>query len=330
MNLLFAPSRLPCAAWAGRRLALLAVALLCLLASGCRVGSESALDAAKREARRKPCVATYLSLGQAYSRAQMHNDAYVALCAAERLDPNSFDAAYQLALCLSALGAPGDCLTWAGRAISLRPTSSSAHQLAGTALMQAGRLDAAIKELRRAADLDGDDLAVRLNLASAYAAKGDVANALSCSRAATALKPKDSNAHFALADLLERQGNLAEAEREFDRAGNLDANAREAKLRLAMLYIRQKREYDEARHLAHEADAIDPGDGTPAALAAWALYSSGSRLDAAMELQTVVQGHPYNQYAWARFADALKGLGKDKQAVQAARRAAMLAPYSAK
>ena len=151
--------------------------LLALAMAGCHDAS-TPLDKAKVELRHNPqSVAAYVSLAGAYSQAGMYNDAYVALCTAERLDPNSYDVAYQLGLTMLSLGSLNEALGWARTAVKLRPQSAQAHELIGRTMLAMLQPDAAVPELKRAVTLDGDNLVARLNLTSAYAMKGDMPSA---------------------------------------------------------------------------------------------------------------------------------------------------------
>jgi tetratricopeptide (TPR) repeat protein len=301
-------------------------AALVLLLCGCRA-QETPLSRVEAAARSNPNPpAAFIELGNAYAGASRYNDAFVAHSAAIRLDPHSFDAACALTTDLLNLGSPRDAILWARRAISLRPKSLRAHELAGQCLLAAETPDAAIEELRKAVAIDPSSFIARLNLTSAYAMKGDIRAALSQSQEVLRLRPKDVTAHFAAADIQERAGNLAAAEAEFARAVGLDPNSADSKLRLAMVLIREHKDFPSARSLAQQADRIDPGDGTPAALAAWALYLNGDRLDGTVELQSAAMAHPYTAFVWLRLADAFRGIGQDKRAQQALQRASVLSP----
>ena len=302
------------------------IVLLAVVAAGCRDAS-TPLQKAKAEVQRNPQSASaYVTLASAYSQASLHNDAYVALCTAERLDTNSYDAAYQLGLTLLNLGSLREALGWALTAAKLRPNSAQAHELVGRTMLALVQADPAVAELKRAVTLDGDNLVARLNLTAAYAMKVDMPSALNQARLVVQLKPDSAQVHFSLADLLERTGDNAGAETEYEKVVSLDARSRDARVRLAAMLLRQRKDLPTARQLAQAADRLEPGDGTASAMAAWALYLNGERIDAIGELDAVVAAHPNNYYAWAWFAEACRGIGREKLAKYAAQKAAELAP----
>jgi tetratricopeptide (TPR) repeat protein len=306
------------------------IALVSLLAAGCR-DARTPLELAKAGVRSSPQSApAYLALAGAYSQEGLHNDAYVALCTAERLDPTSYDTAYQLGLTMLNLGSLREALGWARMATRLRPGSAQAHELVGRTMLALVEPEPAIAELKRAVALDGDNLVARLNLTAAYAMKGDKASALSQARAVVQLKPDSGQAHFNLADLLERTGDRAGAEDEYQTVVRLEPRSRDARARLAALLLRQRKDLTTARLLAQSADRLEPGDGTAAAMAAWALFLNGERIDAVGELDAVLAAHPNNYQAWLWLAEACRSLGHDKLAKYASQRAADLAPRPAR
>jgi len=309
------------------RMPLLApIALLVVVAAGCRDAS-TPLQKAKADVRRNPQSASaYVALAGAYSQVNLYNDAYVALCTAERLDPNSYDAAYQLGLTLLNLGSLREALGWARTAAKLRPNSAQAHELVGRTMLAMVQAGPAVAELKRAVTLDGDNLVARLNLTAAYAMKGDMPSALNQARAVVQRKPDSAQAHFSLADLLERTGDNAGAETEYKKVVSLDPRSRDARVRLAAMLLRQRKDLPTARQMAQAADRLEPGDGTAAAMAAWALYLNGERIDAIGELDAVVSAHPNNHYAWAWFGEACRSIGRQKLAKYALQKAAELAP----
>ena len=302
------------------------IVLLAVIAAGCR-DTSTPLEKAKAQVRRNPqSAAAYVALGSAYAQANSYNDAYVALGMAERLDPNSYDAAYQLGLTMMGLGSLREGLGWARTAVKLRPNSAQAHELVGRTMLAMVQPEPAVLELKRAVALDGDNLVARLNLTAAYAMKGDMPSALNQARSIVQRKPDNAQAHFNLADLLERLGDNRGAEAEFAKVVSLDPRGRDARVRLAALLLRQGKDLPRARLLAQAADHLEPGDGTAAAMAAWALYLNGERIDAIGELDAVVSAHPNNYYAWAWFAEACRSIGREKLAKFAERKAAELAP----
>ena len=87
---------------------------------------------------------------------------------------------------------------------------SLAHEL-----QQAGRLDDAIAEYKKAAELDPTSAIILRDLAAVYLQKGDVGEARAAYRKAVEIDPKDVKSLYNLARLAQRAGELKEAEDYF-------------------------------------------------------------------------------------------------------------------
>jgi cytochrome c-type biogenesis protein CcmH/NrfG len=264
--------------------------------AGCRNQVASGdMGAAQIRVRQQPNTPdAWVSLGKAYLKAQRYNDAFIAYRGALRIDEHSFEALCGLGEASVRLGDAQGALQWAGRALERKPDDPKALGLRGRARLAMGQTDQALPDLERAASLDPSDLETRLALVSAYRTAQQPDRALNQAAKVAAQFPEEARAHYVYAALLDAGGRLPEAEQEYRQALRLDGSMTGAKFALALALIHQNKHLDEARRLAAEVDAAQPGDGTAAGLAAWALFASGKQEQGLRELAMVYKKHPGN------------------------------------
>ena len=304
--------------------------ILAAALGGCRGRPATEVETAWRQVRAEPDSAqAHLALGKAYAGADQHNDAYTQYKQALELDPNSFEATYEVAhACLSLLD-PQTGRRWIDRALEIEPNSARAFELRGRINIMARKPDAGITDFHKAIRLDPSLTVAYLNLVAAYKTLGDNDAALEAAATAVRLAPRQATAHFAYGDVLELTGDEEQAEQEYRAALELQDDLASAKLRLAMLLASQKRHLQEARELAKAAQWLDAGDGTAEALAAWILILMGEETEGLIELEQAARAHPFNQTIWFRFARALKDAGHDEVAEKAAAMGWRVAPRRA-
>ncbi len=304
--------------------AVLGLAVVCL-APGCN-REQTALERAESEAARNPSTKTYLALGNAYSEAGANNDAYSAYMNAYNLDQKDAEVAYQLARVCFVLGDAERGMTMSRAALALNPRHAAAHEILGRHLFMSAKHQEAAAEWEEALRDDPGYLLARLNLVAAYEALNDTRRALAVAAQACRVSPREAQAHYTYADILERNGYKPLAEREYREAVRLNPKYAQALLRLSLMLSEDNRDLEQARNYAVQAADIDPGDGTAAAAAAWALFQLGKRTDALVELYHCSQATPYNFRVWLLFARGLKAEGHDKEAEWATWQAAEVSP----
>jgi predicted Zn-dependent protease with MMP-like domain len=131
-------------------------------------------------------------------------------------------------------GEPGEALRIAGAALAEGASQDPVlHFLAGIAQLELDRPEAAVEALERAVTLDPDDTEFRANLALALYRSCRFDEALTQARQALEIDQDLPDAHYALALLLERSGEMNAAEKHFERAASLDPEGFPAPLRLA-------------------------------------------------------------------------------------------------
>ena len=101
-----------------------------------------------------------------------------------RLDPALFQAFYQRAIALLALGRESEAEADFRKVIELDPNFARAHRALGQILLDRGATDEARRELARAIELDPKLSGIRIYYASAQIKSGDHAGAIETLRAA--------------------------------------------------------------------------------------------------------------------------------------------------
>lgn len=119
------------------------------------------------------------------------------------------------------------------------PGDARAHNYLATKYLQAGRIPAAIDELRRALQIAPDDAEAHSNLGSVLLAQGNLSEASTHLRTAVRIKPDDDRVRFNYANLLEASGRADEAIAEFRRAVQLNPDNADAHFNLAVLLGRR-------------------------------------------------------------------------------------------
>ncbi len=105
-----------------------------------------------------------------------------------------------------------DVALWS-RAVTVQPDAYLPNSNLSVALLVAGRGDAAVPFLEKAAELEPRDAEARVNLAALVAGRGDAARAITLFREAVELRPNDpsfASARFNLGLLLAREGRKSD------------------------------------------------------------------------------------------------------------------------
>ncbi len=110
------------------------------------------------------------------------------------------------------------------RALALSPNYATAHHWYALYLLFMGLHDQAIREIKKAQELDPLSLVISVNVGGAHYVAGDFAQAESCFRKTLEFGPDFPAAHQFLARTLFRQGRLAEATTEAREAVRLSNN----------------------------------------------------------------------------------------------------------
>ena len=208
----------------------------------------------------------------------------------------------------------------------VKPNAGVAHRYLAEAYVAAGKLDQALPEAKKAADLDKHDLGARILLTRIYMTKHryDDANKLATELAST--YPKN-------AGVAEIQGMLAMAE---GRPQDAIAAYRRGLSIADNNFFRSRLATAEARsgHVDQAEKTLLPWikehpDDAVARLAMGDIYVAADRpADAEVQYAAILKKSPNNALAENNLAWALSQLGKNAEALEHAQHAASLAPRS--
>lgn len=224
------------------------------------------IDSFNRAVARDPQFArAYAGLADAYN--ELAQFGYIspkegmdqARSAAEqalRLDPGLAEGHVSLAAIIEAYD-----WNWAAaereyrRALELNPALPEAHLWYGMFLRDQGRLQEALPELRRAAQLEPFSVFTSVNLAHAYMMSGNYTAAEEQARHAADLAPGMATASVLLSNAYRAQGRTADADDALTRARELSADNPHALSVLACAYARHGHR-DESLRLLSELEEL--------------------------------------------------------------------------
>jgi len=198
--------------------------------------------------------------GAAFLRQKKYAQAIEPLQRAVHVDPNNSGVQENLGLALLGSNRPADALPHLEAALQHNDGKrvTELRQSIGNAKLSLGRGDEALHDLQQAATGSAASRAAATNdLANAYSAKGDDANAERSYREAIRLDPKLYDARMNLAALLSRAGHNDEAIAQIQQAAKLQPRSVEPRVYLALV-LAQLNRHPEAAAAATEAQQLDP------------------------------------------------------------------------
>jgi len=188
---------------------------------------------------------------------------------------------------------------------------------AGAALLREGKVDEAITQLKRAAELAPSSAVITTNLAFAYDKGGKADEAVTAYRKVLELEPANAIARNNLGNLLTRQGQYEEATREFEELLRRDPDNASAKTNLEIATKNQgiTKERQDQVSGALQAVAAKPADPN-AAYAAARVYSRLGDQDNAISWLTKALDLGYDRPEYLKVDPSLAGLRKDPRFLQ--------------
>ncbi len=181
-------------------------------------------------------------------------------------NPASYRAWFDMGFVYTQTNRPDDAISAYGNSVALKADVFESNLNLGILLARQGKKDDAVKYLRTATQLKPsakpDEGLARAWLSLALALESsDPQQALAAFSEALKLNPKNPEAHLSIGAMLERQGKLEDAAREYQAASNLDAKSTDAITGLANVYSKQKKLPEaEAEAQLRKLLAIDPGN----------------------------------------------------------------------
>jgi tetratricopeptide (TPR) repeat protein len=173
---------------------------------------------------------------------------------------------------------------------------SDEHNSRGIELADRGWLDEAIKEFKKAIELDPESAHAHDNLATVYSEKKLYAQALEEYLTALRLEPDSATAHYNLACFLATHSHEMAVE-EYKQAIELDPEYPDAHLNLGMTYA-DLDQRDEAKAEFKSAIELDPADPLARHELAAMLMDEGDYRGAIALLNEVVRLEPSSYEAW--------------------------------
>ncbi len=175
-----------------------------------------------------------------------------------RINPNHFEARYNLGNALKDLREPAQAELCYRQVLRINPTHADTHNNLGNVLRQSGRLDEAIECFRKALNINFQLAAAHNNLGLARKDQERLEEAVACFRQALVLDPNRADVHSNLANTLNDLGQLAATEECHRQALGLNPNHPDLQNNLGRALFEQGR-YDQAEECFKKALSINPG-----------------------------------------------------------------------
>lgn len=191
---------------------------------------------------------------------------------------------------------PGDALARIEAAASAKPDDSNLQRLYGTALIASGKGQLAEAKLRRAIELDPNNMAAYQWLARYLLGSNRQDEGIATYEKAVEKQPDSASLHFALGTLYEATNRRTDAITQYEAAIKVDPSLAIAKNNLAYLLGEEGKNLDRALDLAQEAKSQLPDNPNVADTLGWVLLKKGIPEAAIGYLQeaetTFPPGHP--------------------------------------
>ncbi|MEI8042854.1 MAG: tetratricopeptide repeat protein [Verrucomicrobiota bacterium] len=202
-----------------------------------------------------------------------------------------------LVLTRQQLGHWKDSETLFRHAIEVTQGNAIAHNSLGSALVEKGRVDEAIREYREALRLRSDYADAQINLGTALSQRGQTDEAIRHYREAVRLQPDHAGARIDLGTALDEQGQTEEAIRQYREAIRLQPDHAAAHYNLGNA-LAKNGQMDEAISQLQQAISLRPTHVDAHNNLGVALYQQGRMDEAIRQFQEVLRLKP--DYAGAR------------------------------
>ncbi len=243
--------------------------------------------------------------------------------AAVRLDPRYAAAHDNLGSAWRGLGRIEEALAAHREALRLRPDFPEAHVNLGRTLLVAGRVTEALVHFERALALKPAFGVARAHYASALAAAGRPEAALAEFKRAVELIPGSSEAHLNLGVAHAQAGRIDDAIGCFETAVRLGPQSVLARLNLGTALSARQR-WREAIPVLEAAAKLQPDDSAIHAQLGVALVNDGQLAAAVPVLTEAIRLNPRSAELHQNFAQLLRTLGRNREALEHFERAAEL------
>jgi tetratricopeptide (TPR) repeat protein len=172
-------------------------------------------------------------------------------------------------------GNAGEGISRIESAIEADPTNAGLLQLRAQVALSQNDSVRAEETLRKAIELNSNDLNSYRLLAGLYQRQGRFPETITTYEAAVEVRPDAADILHFLGVLYEHQGDRPVAIQYYEKAISYDSNLGDAKNNLAYLLAEEGRDLDRALSLAQEAKALMPESANAADTLGWVLYKRG-------------------------------------------------------
>ena len=203
------------------------------------------------------------------------------------MQPNFWDADYNLGTALLGKGQVDDAIFYCDKAVRMQPNDPDAQVALANALVQKRRIDDAIIHYQKAVAIRPDYFLARYGLSHALLEKGKLDAAIEHSRAALLIQPNNADCHTVLAIALDEKGQSAEAVTQYEKALEISPQSVSALNNLAWLLATGSnaslRNGAMAIQLAGEADELSGGTNALVLRTLAAAYAEAGQFGKAIE-----------------------------------------------
>jgi protein O-mannosyl-transferase len=241
---------------------------------------------------------------------------------------NNHFAHNNLGTALIEKGQPDEALKHYQEAVRLQPDAAMAHYNLGTTLIKAGQTDEAIRQFREAIHLKPDDAKTRNNLGMAFVTRGQLDEAIRQFQEVLRLNPNHVDAHYNLGTALGMKGQIEEAILQFQQALRLKPDYAEAHNNLGNT-LRGKGQINEAISQFQEAIRLKPDDPEFHGNLGAAFVQMGQIDEAINQLKEALRLKPNDAKAHNNLGTALAGQGRLDEAILQFQEALRLKPADA-
>lgn len=238
--------------------------------------------------------------------------------AALRIDPNLWEAHYNLAIVARRAGRLDEAITSLLEAKRIDPASREVALALAECYSTAGQRDRAIDVLRERIDRDGEDFAARISLATLLREAGRHDPALEMVRAVLIREPNNVDALLEVARIYRAREQHEVAALVIEKALTL-AGTEDGERRARLLYERgllelSRGDTQAAFEAFGQANQADPRFRPARRSQAAVLMRAGDYAGAAAELEALLRIDPNDQDTHVAHAIALRGQGRHPQA----------------
>jgi tetratricopeptide (TPR) repeat protein len=256
----------------------------------------------------------YLQKANSYFQQAKYNEAIIEYENAIQIDPKFGDAHYGLAQCFLKQGDLSHAYQELTRTTEYEPTKWKAQVDLGDLLL-AGRQTLQARDLAQTI-LKGDpqNTEAQMLLSGADAALGNLPKAIAEALQGIQMDPNRSASYLFLAELQERNKDVASAEKNYQKAQSVDPKSAPAILAYGRFCARQNRLAD-AQKQFRAAITLSPQDPTPYALLAQIYLAEGQKDMAEQVLRDAKTSMKDNSGGYRMLGEFYLGQGQPDKAV---------------